>query len=449
MTLSPARFPAALPPVPTGLHLRFTFAPHHGGFAASLLPMKSDPAFLYRAARALLPILCAGALTACSRSDKPQAAPAVPEVAVTVLQAAPQAFTTELPGRATAFLSADIRPQVGGIVQKRLFVEGATVRAGQVLYELDPSTYAAALSSARAALERARATSAVAATGAARNAELVQIDAVSRQVNDQSQAALAQAQADVSTAQAALETARINLGYTRIVSPITGRVATSSVTPGALVTANQATALTTVQQIDPLYIDVTQSSAEVLRLKRELAAGRLTRSGPDTARMHLLLEDGSAYGRDGRLQFAGLAVNQATGAVTLRGTVANPDALLLPGMYVRAVVEEGVDAAALLAPQQGIARDAVGRATALVVDGEDKVARRAVTLGRAVGNRWVVREGLATGDRLIVEGTQKVRPGDKVRATVVQVPEVPAATAWPAARAGVAAPASSAAAAVR
>ena len=339
------------------------------------------------------------------------------------LQAQRQTLTTELPGRTSAFLSADIRPQVGGIVQKRLFTEGADVKAGQVLYQLDPSTYQAAQASAQAALARNRATAAVAATSAQRNAELVQIDAVSRQVNDQSQAALAQAQADVATAQASLETARINLAFTRIVAPISGRIGTSTVTPGALVTANQTTALATIQQIDPLYVDITQSSAEVLRWKRDLAAGRLVRSGADAARIQLLLEDGSRYGREGRLQFAGVSVNPTSGAVTLRATVPNPDGLLLPGMYVRAVLEEGVDADAVLVPQQGVVRDPTGRATALVVGADGKLARRPVTLGRAIGNRWLVQSGLAAGDRVVVEGSQKARPGDAP--TVVEVPPAP------------------------
>jgi len=377
-----------------------------------------------------LPLLAlTAALAACSpKSEAP--APAGPvEVGVMTLQPQRQAFTTELPGRTSAFLSADIRPQVGGIVQKRQFTEGASVKAGQVLYQLDPSTYQAALSSAQATLARNRATAGAAEVTANRNAELVKIDAVSKQVNDQSQAALAQARADVATAQAAVETAGINLGFTRIASPISGRIGTSAVTPGALVTANQTTALATVQQIDPLYVDVTQSSAEVLRLKRELAAGRLTRNGAGAARIKLILEDGSSYGHEGLLQFAGLSVNATTGAVTLRATVPNPDGLLLPGMYVRAVVEEGVDENALLAPQQGILRDAVGRSTALVVDAEDKVARRAVVVGRAVGNRWQVRSGLAAGDRVIVEGSQKARVGEKVKAVEVAA----AAAAGPAA----------------
>ncbi|MDF1485144.1 efflux RND transporter periplasmic adaptor subunit [Ramlibacter sp. H39-3-26] len=379
-----------------------------------------------RLARLLASAMVLFALAACSRPapDKPAAAP--PEVGVFTLKAGRQTFTTELTGRTSAFLAADIRPQVGGIVQQRLFTEGATVKAGQVLYQLDPATYQATVSSAQATLARSRASTAMAETTAARNAELVRIDAVSRQVNDQSQAALAQARADEATAEAALETARINLGYTRITSPITGRIAASTVTPGALVTANQTAVLTTVQQIDPLYVDVTQSSVEVLRLKREFAAGRLTKSGADAARMRLILEDGTPYGREGRLQFAGISVNPSTGAVTLRGTVPNPDGLLLPGMYVRAVIEEGVDENALLVPQQAITRDAVGRAGALVVDVDGKVVRRAVTLGRALGNRWLVLGGLAAGDRVIVEGSQKARVGEKSRPVEVQVPETPA-----------------------
>ncbi|HEY0200709.1 MAG TPA: efflux RND transporter periplasmic adaptor subunit [Burkholderiaceae bacterium] len=390
---------------------------------------------LHRVAHSLRfawPLALVAVLAACSRApDKPAAAASVPEIGVFTLKTARQSFTTELPGRTSAFLSADIRPQVGGIVQKRLFTEGAAVKAGQVLYQLDPATYQAAVASAQAALARSRASAAIAETTASRNAELAKIDAVSKQVNDQSQAALAQARADVATADAALETARINLGYTRITSPIAGRIATSAVTPGALVTANQTTVLTTVQQIDPLYVDVTQSSAEVLRLKREFAAGRLAKSGTDAARMRLILEDGTPYGREGRLQFAGISVNPTTGAVTLRGSLPNPDGMLLPGMYVRAVIEEGVDDNALLAPQQGITRDAVGRANALVVGAQDKVERRAVTLGRAVGNRWVVLGGLAAGDRLVVEGSQKARVGEQAKPVEVQAPEVstPAASA--------------------
>ncbi|MBN9408137.1 MAG: efflux RND transporter periplasmic adaptor subunit [Burkholderiales bacterium] len=410
--------------------------------AVHLPPTPARPARLVLLPLALIAALLAG----CSReSAAPPAPSGPPEVGVVTLQPVRQSFTTELSGRTTAYLSADIRPQVGGIVKTRNFTEGATVRPGQVLYQLDPAPAEATLASAEAALARARASAAAAQTTAARNAELVKIDAVSQQVNDTAQAALAQARADVAVAEALVQTARINVGYTRITSPIAGRVSTSTVTPGALVTANQATALTTVQQIDPIYVDVTQSSAEVLRLKRELAAGRLTRSGgAESARMRILLEDGTPYGREGRLQFAGLSVNQSTGAITLRGTVANPDGLLLPGMYVRAVIEEGVDEQALLVPQQGVTRDATGRATALVVGADGVVVRRNVTLGRAVGNRWLVREGLAAGDRVIVEGMQRARAGQPARAVAVQVPEAPTGAARAGAAAGTPAPAASA-----
>ncbi|MGA0569172.1 efflux RND transporter periplasmic adaptor subunit [Variovorax sp. VNK109] len=389
---------------------------------------------LRHATNTALLLLTAALLGACSRgAEAPKAASGPPEVGVITLQTTRQTYTTELTGRTVAFLSADIRPQVGGIIQKRSFTEGANVRAGDVLYQIDPAPFEATLGSAEAALARARATAESAQATARRNAELVKIDAVSQQVNEQSQAAMNQARADVAVAEATVQTARINLGYTRITSPIPGRVAISSVTPGALVTANQTAALTTVQQIDPIYVDVTQTSAEVLRLKRELAAGRLTRSGgADAARMRIVLEDGSLYGREGRLQFAGIAVNPTTGAITLRGTVANPDGLLLPGMYVRAVIEEGVDEQALLVPQQGITRDATGRATALVVGADDKVVRRNVTVDRAVGNRWVVRQGLAAGERVIIEGVQRARVGELVRTVAVQAPEAPRGVGAPA-----------------
>lgn len=407
-----------------------------------------------RSAAQRLPVLgalvvAAFFLGACSEKAPPPPPAGPAEVGIVTLKPEPMVFTTELPGRTSAYLSADIRPQVGGIVLQRLFTEGATVKAGQPLYQIDPSTYQAALASSKAALARSQATATAADATAGRNAELVKIDAVSKQINDQSQAALAQAKADVATAEASVQTAGINLAFTRLTSPISGRIGTSTVTPGALVTANQTVALTTVQQIDPLYVDVTQSSSEVLRLKRDFAAGRLTRSGTDSAKIKLLLEDGSAYGRDGKLQFAGISVNQTTGAVTLRATVPNPDGLLLPGMYVRAVVEEGADQDALLAPQQGVLRDAVGRATALVVDGEDKVVRRPVTVGRAVGNRWQVRDGLKAGDRLLVEGSMRVKPGDKVRPKEVSLAAASQAGAAPTPAAGAAgdAPAAPAAAA--
>lgn len=372
-------------------------------------------------------------LAACGdRNAKPAAAEQPPEVGVVTLQPERRVVTTELPGRTTAFLSAEIRPQVGGIVQKRLFTEGARVAAGQVLYQLDPAPYEVALASAQAQLSKARATLNTAQTNARRNAELVKIDAVSRQVYDDSQAAVAQAQSDVGVAAAAVEAARINLGYTRIKSPIAGLTTTSAVTPGALVTANQAAALTTVSQIDPLYVDVTQSSSEVLRLKGDLAAGRFKREGKGDARVAIKLDDGSTYAQEAVLRFSGVQVNPATGAVTLRAVVPNPDGLLMPGMYVRAVLEAGVNEQTLLAPQQAVTRDPAGNPSVLVVTPEDKVERRRIATGAAVGNRWEVLSGLAAGERVLVDGAQRARPGDTVR----PVPWVPKA------RQGAAAPAS-------
>ena len=366
--------------------------------------------------RYLTGLALALSLAACGDKDaKPAAPPAPPEVGVVTLQPERQLVTTELPGRTSAFLTAEIRPQVGGIVQKRLFTEGAQVKAGQVLYQIDPASYEVALAAAQAQLAKARATLGTAQTNAARNAELVKIDAISRQVHDDSQAAAAQAQSDVAVAAAAVEAARINLGYTLIKSPIAGRTATSTVTPGALVTANQAAALTTVSQIHPLYVDVTQSSAEVLRLKNDLASGRFRQDGKGEARVAIRLDDGSTYEHAGRLQFSGVTVNPDTGAVTLRAVVPNPDGLLMPGMYVRTVLEAGVNEQTLLAPQQAVTRDPAGNPSVLVVTPENKVERRRITTGSAVGNRWEVVSGLSAGDRILVDGAQRARPGDTVR----------------------------------
>lgn len=342
--------------------------------------------------------------------------PGAKEVGVITLKAERAVFQTELPGRTVAPLIAEIRPQVGGILQKRLFTEGSLVKEGQALYQLDPAPFQAVHASAQAGVRRADAALAMARTVAGRNTELVKIDAISRQVNDASQAALQQADAELAVARAAEQTARINLGYTRINSPITGWVELSNVTPGALVTANQAAALTTVQQRDPVHVHVTQSSSELLRLKRELASGRLQRGNANEASIQLLLEDGSAYPHAGRLTFSGVTVDAGTGTVTLRAVMPNPEGLLMPGMYVRAVLQEGVDAAALLVPQQAVTRAADGRASALVVGADDKLVKRPVVVGRAVGNRWQVLEGLAAGDRVMVDGMQRARAGDAVKA---------------------------------
>ncbi|MEL7938409.1 efflux RND transporter periplasmic adaptor subunit [Pseudomonas delhiensis] len=372
-------------------------------------------------ARALL--LGAGlfALGGCldDRAAPPQ--PDLQEVGVYRVRSAPQALSLTLPGRASAHLVAEIRPQVGGIIQKRLFEEGRTVKAGQALYQIDPQPYEAALAQAEASVTSARATLKAAELKARRDARLVKIDAISAEDNESAQAALLEARASLQSAQASLKTARINLGYTRIDAPISGRTATSSVTPGALVTAEQTSALTTVQQLDPIYVDFTQPSATLLRLKRELAEGKLAPADEkDATRISLELEDGSHYAHEGTLTFNGVSVDEGTGSVTLRALVPNPEGLLLPGMYLKATLQEGVQQDAILVPQQGVARDERGEATALVVvDG--KVEQRQLSLARAVGNRWWVGQGLEDGDQLIVQGTQKVRVGQQVKVLDAQL----------------------------
>lgn len=360
------------------------------------------------------------------------AAPATPiEVGIVAVQPESLTLRTELAGRTRAALVAEIRPQVGGIVRARPYTEGAMVRAGQVLYEIDAASYRAAHANATAAVARAEATVDAARLTAARRAELARIDAVSQQDVQDAQATLKQAEADLAAARAAQDTARLALERTRITSPISGRADVSTVTPGALVTADQATALTTVRQVDPIQVEVTQSSAEWLRLQRELAAGDLQRTGR-SARVTLRLEDGSDYAHVGRMKLAGVSVNTGTGSVTLRAEFPNPEGLLLPGMYVRAALPSGVATDALLVPQQAVSRDAGGGASVLVVDAADRVQRRAITTDRAVGNRWLVSAGLAAGEQVIVEGAQKVKPGDSVRPQAVALspaaPPAPAAS---------------------
>jgi membrane fusion protein (multidrug efflux system) len=355
--------------------------------------------------------------------------PQAKDVGVVTLKTERLPFTTELAGRTVAPVAAQIRPQVGGIVQKRLFTEGSMVKAGQVLYQLDPASFEAAAASAQANVRKAETTLATARSVARRNAELVKIDAISQQVNEQTQATALQAEAELAVARAAEQTARINLGRTRITAPISGWIELSSVTPGALVTADQVTPLTTIQQLDPLNVHVTQSSAELLRLKRELASGRLSRGQADEAPIRLLLEDGSVYPQPGRLTFSGVTVDPGTGSVTLRAVVPNPDRLLMPGMYVRAVLQEGVAEDALLVPQQGVTRAPDGSASAIVVGEQDKLVKRAVTVGRAIGNRWQVLDGLKPGDRVLVEGSQRARVGDVVRANEVAPKSAPAGAA--------------------
>ncbi len=384
----------------------FPLAASHLSAAASLRH--------HRGLSALLILMLIIVLTACKAPAEPMAKVPAVEVGVVTLQTESQTLSTELPGRTRAFMIAEIRPQISGIVQQRLFTEGAVVKAGQPLYQIDPAAYEVVVASAAATLAKTRATSKTAEVNAARNAALVKIDAISRQLYDESLALVQQTTADVAVAQAALDNARINLAYTRIVAPIAGRTSLSTVTPGALVTANQVGVLTTLSQLDPVYVDVTQSSTELLKLKSDLAQGRFERVGQGDAGIRIKLEDGRAYPHPGRLQFSGVSVDPGTGAVTLRAVVPNPDGLLMPGMYVRAQLDTGVTSQALLVPQQAVTRDTTGRASVLMVDANSKVERRSVSLDAAVGNRWMVTAGLAVGDRVIVDGLQRIRPGDLV-----------------------------------
>jgi membrane fusion protein (multidrug efflux system) len=341
---------------------------------------------------------------------------APPEVGVVTVQPQKVALTTELAGRTSAYLIAEVRPQVGGIIQKRLFTEGADVKAGEVLYQIDPATYQAAYNSAKAALARVEANLIPARLKSERYEELVKINAVSQQDYDDATAALKQAEADVEAGKAALETAGINLAYTKVTAPIAGRIGRSSVTNGALVTASQPAALATIQDLSSIYVDVTQSSADLLRLKRELAGGLLKSGGAAQAEVRLLLEDGSAYPLTGKLKFSEVTVDQSTGSVTLRAVFPNPKQTLLPGMFVRAIVEEGVSPQAVLVPQRGVTRNPEGDAMVMLVGNEEKVEPRIIKVARTVGDNWLVREGLKAGDRVILEGLQKARPGTAVKA---------------------------------
>jgi len=320
-----------------------------------------------------------------------------------------------LPGRATGYQVAEVRPQVSGIVAKRLFTEGSVVKAGEPLYQLDDASYRAQANSARAQLARAEATANAARLAARRSSELVKSKVISVQDDENAQAAWKQAEADVLAARASLDAANVTLGYARITAPISGQIGKSSVTQGALVSAGQAEPLATINQLDPIYIDVTQSSAELLQLRRELAAGRL--EGASELPVDIVLEDGSTYAHKGKLEFSEVSVDPSTGSYALRVRVENPDQVLMPGMFVRAVLGSGVRPNALLVPMQGIARDAKGNTSAMVVDAEGKVAVRPVTVSRTVGDKWLVEDGLKAGDKVIVEGLQKIGPGMPVQAT--------------------------------
>jgi membrane fusion protein (multidrug efflux system) len=341
---------------------------------------------------------------------------APPEVGVVTIQPQRAALTTELPGRTSAYLIAEVRPQVSGIVKQRLFAEGADVKAGEVLYQMDPASYQAAYNSAKAALDKSEANLIPARLKAERYKELIKINAVSQQDYDDASAALKQAEADVEAGKAVLETARINLAYTKVTAPISGRIGRSSVTTGALVTANQPAALATIQQLSPIYVDVAQSSADLLRLKQDMASGIMKSGGAAQTRVKLLLEDGSIYPLPGTLKFSEVTVDQSTGSITLRAVFPNPKQTLLPGMFVRAVIEEGVNEHSILVPQRGVSRNTAGDAMVMVVGSGEKVEPRIIKVVRTVGDNWLVSEGLKPGDRVILDGIQRARPGTPVKA---------------------------------
>ncbi len=361
-------------------------------------------------------------LAACGGKQGQGAAPAPPEVGVITL--APQAISlsTVLPGRTAAYRIAEVRPQVEGIVKRRLFTEGSEVRAGQPLYEIDAAPYRAALLRAEATLASAQAQLTAAKLLADRYGPLQERGVVSKQDNDNAIAANGSAEAAVASAKAAVETARIDLSYTQVLAPISGRIGRSLVTEGALVKAAQDEPIATIAQLDPIYVDVTQSSSELLRLRRDMDAGRLQRDAKQQARVTLLLEDGSTYAQPGSLQFSEVTVDPSTGSVLLRAVFPNKDRTLLPGMFVRATLGVGSNSQALLVPQAGVSRNARGEATVLVVDADSKVSERIVEVDRAVGSDWVVSSGLIAGERVIVEGVQKVRPGSTVTAKPVNAP---------------------------
>jgi membrane fusion protein (multidrug efflux system) len=372
-----------------------------------------DPFVKWKAVFAAL--FCGLIMTACNRQGQAPPQMPAPEVATVTVARQPVLLTTELPGRTSPYRIAEIRPQVNGLIQKRLFTEGADVQAGQELYQIDPAPFQAVLDNAKAALGRAEANLPAIQSRVDRYKEALADKAVSQQDFDDADAALKQARADVQYYKATLETARINLNYAHVVSPISGRIGTSTVTDGAIVTAYQPIALASIQQLDPIYVDVPQSTTELLRLQRRLEEGRLTRNGTNVNQVQLILGDGTKYPLEGTLQFRDVSVDPTTASVILRMVFPNPNGVLLPGMFVRAVVKEGVNDQAILVPQQAVSRDAKGNPLALIVDAAGKVEQRMLSLDRAIGNQWLVSSGLAPGDRVIAEGMQKVRPGAVVK----------------------------------
>ncbi|ECO1087656.1 multidrug efflux RND transporter periplasmic adaptor subunit AcrA [Salmonella enterica subsp. enterica serovar Kentucky] len=354
------------------------------------------------------------ALTGCDDKQDQQGGQQMPEVGVVTLKTEPLQITTELPGRTVAYRIAEVRPQVSGIILKRNFVEGSDIEAGVSLYQIDPATYQATYDSAKGDLAKAQAAANIAELTVKRYQKLLGTQYISKQEYDQALADAQQATAAVVAAKAAVETARINLAYTKVTSPISGRIGKSSVTEGALVQNGQASALATVQQLDPIYVDVTQSSNDFLRLKQELANGSLKQEN-GKAKVDLVTSDGIKFPQSGTLEFSDVTVDQSTGSITLRAIFPNPDHTLLPGMFVRARLQEGTKLTALLVPQQGVTRTPRGDATVLVVGADNKVETRQIVASQAIGDKWLVTDGLKAGDRVVVSGLQKVRPGAQVK----------------------------------
>ncbi len=365
-------------------------------------------------------------LSACGGGGEQQAPAGPPEVGVVTVKEGAVTLSSELPGRTTAFETADVRPQVNGLILQRLFQEGDMVRAGQPLYRIDPSPYEAQVASARAALVRARANIANTAALARRYGELVKINAISRQEAENAVASAAQAKADVAAQEAALRSAQIDLGRTTIRAPISGRIGRSTYTVGALVSASQTDPLTVIQRLDPIFVDIQQSSADVLRMRQELLSGNLSRDGG--ARVRLKLEDGSTYGEEGTLKFTDVTVDPSTGSQIVRVQFGNPRGLLLPGMYVRADLVEGTRSNGILVPQSAVSRDEKGNPTTLVVGAGGKLEARKLTAPRTVGTNWLVTSGLKPGDKIVVDGAQMLRPGMPVKPVAAQAAKAAAGT---------------------
>jgi membrane fusion protein, multidrug efflux system len=382
--------------------------------------IKSAPA---GAQTALAVLFCTTLLSACHKAAAPPP-PGPPVVGFVTVQTEPVTNAVELPGRTDAVESSDVRPQVNGVIKARLFTEGGNVKAGQVLYLIDPAPYQAALDQAKGLLANAEAALTTAKLKADRYADLVKINAVSRQDNDDAEASYKQALATVVQQKAAVEAAAVNLGYTRVTAPISGRIGRALATPGALATAGQATALATIQKLDPIYVDVTESADQLLKLKRAMSGGSLA-NAPDSAQVKLLLSDNTTYPEQGQLKFSEVTVDQTTDSVTLRALFHNPNAVLLPGMFVRAELNQGLYRDGILAPQQGISHDPKGAATAMVVGADGKAEPRMLKTAGVFGDKWLVTDGLKPGDKLIVEGLLSIQPGMPVKAIPAHLPTTP------------------------